>query len=234
MGNPPVSGSDLIVNGQFDGPTGWFLVQMDSGKGTFATDSGYAMASVQENPLRERWAVEICQKNLVLLAGQSYVLSLTAWADTTTIIDTWVGHGAEPWDTYATSSAFRLGKTPKSFATGFQMTSAGGDSSGEVCINLGSTRAQVRIDSVKLLQSSSDAVRKVPTRWNTKIRFVGKELVGLGGAPSSRWLVDAKGAKVFPLSWKSTARGWTADLQLAPHGKILFLEGSGLRILLSH
>jgi len=233
LGNAPSSGSDLIVNGQFDGPMGWFLVQLDSGKGTFATDSGYAMASVRENPLRESWAVEICQKNLVLLAGQDYALSFTAWADTATTINAWVGHGADPWATYGTSKALRLGRVPTSFATGFQMTSAGGgDSLGEVCINLGVTRAQVRIDSVKLLRSSNDAVRKGPARSNTRIRFVGNELVGSGAIPSSRWLVDAKGAKVFPLSWKSSARGWTADLRLAPDGKILFLEDSGLRILL--
>ncbi|QQS06244.1 MAG: glycoside hydrolase family 5 protein [Fibrobacterota bacterium] len=228
LGDPPAQEMDLIVNGQFDGSAGWHLVQIDSGKGTFRTDSGYAITSVLENPLREAWAVEICQKNMVLLPGRSYEVSLVAWADTITNIDMWVGHGAEPWDTYGTSGDFHLRTTRRSFSWGFEM--AAGDSLGEVCINLGTRKAQIRVDSVKLMLSKEVGLRERP-RVEPNIRQVGPHLVAEGRKPREEWLVDMRGARICQLMWRPSVNGWLADLRRAPSGRILFLEHRGIRVL---
>lgn len=227
LGDPPKKEGDLIVNGQFDGPAGWSLVQIDSGTGTFRTDSGYGMAAVVTNPLHEAWAVEVCQKNLILLPGRTYEVSLVAWADTIANIDMWVGHGAPPWDTYGTSGDLHLRTTPRRFSWGFEM--AQGDSAGEVCINLGVRKVQVRLGSVAVVLTSDDAVRS-RARPQPILRQIGRRLVAQGPKPRD-WLVDIRGARICRIDWARSGEGWTADLGGAPFRAILFLEGTAFRVL---
>lgn len=232
---PPVPSGDILRNGGFADTSAWFLVELEGGKGRFSIDSGVGRIRVDSVPSGNSWSVEICQKPLTLMPGWSYRLQFDAWADTATSIDTWIGHGEDPWDSYGYSPAMALGTAPRRFEMAMRMPDGGEpDTLGEVCINMGTHAASIRIDSVRLLAYSPEAtgLADAPTSRRERIRQEKGRLFATGSVrPRAAWLVDVRGVKVAPLLWIRTGEGWSAALSEAPRGKVLLVPGSSLRVL---
>jgi len=232
LDNAPATGADLIANGIFAGTQSWSLVQMEHGTGSFTTDPKGAVITVDSNPAQISWAVEICQKALLLKGQWSYLLSLQAWSDTPTTIDTWVGHGADPWDSYGISGGMHIDSIPQTFLSSFQMPAGQNDSLGEVCINMGRNLAQIHLDSVHLYALSNPTpIKSNLNKKGSLIQMESGHLVGYGRKPLASWLVDVRGKKVFALKWEQQQGKWVADLSGAPKSRLLFVEHSAIRLV---
>lgn len=234
LGNPPATDTDVILNGFFDRDTGWFLALVDGGIGSYKLDSGSALMAMDSTPTGIAWAVELCQKNLLLEGNRSYLLQFSAWSDTPTTIDAWVGHGASPWPMYASSGGLRLGRNPTTFHTGFKTDRyMDPDSNSEVCFNLGVQKAGIRIDSVHLFAVASSAgIASHGASPSGGIRLEKTKIVAFGERAPSRSVVDARGSRVATLDWHRSTDGWTADARWVPRHRVLFLERSNFRFVL--
>lgn len=229
LGEPPKPDADIAVNGDFiDSAKGWSL-NLPKGKATFSVDSGSGLVVVDSASEGTSWGVQLIQSPVHLLAGHSYVLSFSAWADTNVSIDATVGMDYDPWSNYGSSNGLSIGRVPKSFFVGFQVS--GEDTLARICFNVGSVNARIRIDSVKLYDYFpvvSVAHRAVHDHG---IRQVGRNLFAVGATrPGVRNLVDFRGAVVATVDWVRTGGGWTANLASVPRNRALYLEKVGARV----
>ncbi len=235
LGSPAKPDTNLMVNGQFERDTAWSLMLMDSGKGALRIDSGIASVTVVANPTQIGWAVQLCQVPVTFRRGWSYVFAFSAWSDSATTINTWVGHSEDPYEpTYAYGSGYALTRIPQKLYVNFQIPTKGEDDSlGAVCVDMGTRLTTIHVDSAQLLSYAPPSALAPRSMVGKSMRLKGRQLVS-PTLPASRWLVDLRGAKICPLNWRPSAEGWVADLRSAPKNRILFPDHSGASIFLEN